>query len=82
MKFKKNYNFGCCATHARVRVHMHTHTYVRTQKKTWFRKPPVPCENTVNTGISKLKGWPILELQYLGCKSMKLKKSNGLLESI
>ena len=42
----------------------------------------VPRESTVITGISKLKGWPILEVRYLGCKSMKLKKSNGVLKSM
>ena len=68
-------------THATPTAHaceplMHTHA------KNFFREPFVPRENTVISGISKLKGSLILEVQYLGSKSMKLKKSNGFLKSM
>ena len=42
----------------------------------------VPRANTEITGISKLKGRPILKVQYLDSKSMKLKNSNGGLKSM
>ena len=51
-------------------------------RKTRFREPSIPCENTVIKGISKLKGWPVLETQYFGFNSMKLKKFNAILKSI
>ena len=53
-----------------------TFTHART-RKTRFPEPSVPRKNTVITGISKLKGWPIHEVRYLGYKSMKFEKSNG-----
>ena len=70
-------------THMNTNTHTHapTVTHART-RKTCFPEPFVPRENTVITGISKLKGWPILEERYLGCKSMKLKKSNGVSKSM
>ena len=57
----------------------HTHTHMRA-RKIRFREPSIPRENTVITGISILKRW--LKVRYLGCKSMKLKKSNGVSESM
>ena len=33
-------------------------------------------------GISKLTEWPILQVRYLGCKSMKLKKSSRVFNSM
>ena len=63
---------------AHVHLHLHSRTHARTltharTRKTCFPEPSVSRENTVITGILKLEGWPIIEVGYLGCKSMKLK---------
>ena len=68
-----------CIGHAGLNVEawilIYTHVYTHTRtRKICFWEPSVPCEKTVITGMSKLNGWPILEVRYLGCKSMKLKK--------
>ena len=60
-------------THIKTRAHTHTHTCART-RKICFQEPSILRKNTVIAGISKLKGWLILEVRYLDCKSMKLKK--------
>ena len=64
---------------------LHTHTRARAhalKRQTCLAESSVPRESTVITGISKLKGWPVVEVRYLGCKSMKLEKSKGDLKSM
>ena len=64
--------------------HTHTHTHAHTHmraRKTCFREPSVLRENAMITGIRNLNWWPILDVRYLDCKSIKLKKSNGVFKS-
>ena len=80
------FNFNAALTFksactARSHWLLHTHTHAGTQK-ICSPEPAVPRENTVITGISKLKGWLILQVRYLGCKSLKLKKFYGVFKSI
>ena len=63
-------------THTHIRTHAATLTHMRT-RQTCFKEPSVPRENTVISGISKLKRWPVLEVQYLGSESIRLKKPTG-----
>ena len=75
-------------THARTHAHTHTRTHTRAHthnactRKICCPETSVPRENAVIMAILKLKGQPILKLRYLGCKSMKLKKSKGVFKSM